>query len=228
MNGIMESFEYVGLLMPSLLAGTWETVKLFVVTLLLSLPLGLPFALGGNCRFKILRGLCKTYIWIFRGTPLLLQLFFFYYFLPIWFGSAFRFDVFTTAAFTFILNYAAYFAEIYRGGINSIDKGQYEAAHSLGLSKGQTMMGIILPQTMKCVLPPVSNEAIVLIKDTALVSCIGVADLMKNASSAMNRDVNATAYLIAAIIYLIFTFLLTLLSNYLERRFSMYDAKEEN
>jgi polar amino acid transport system permease protein len=227
MDGLMETFEYVGVLMPSLLQGTWETVKLFVVTLLLSLPLGLPFALGGNSRFRILRAISKTYIWIFRGTPLLLQLFFFYYFLPIWFGEAFRFDVFTTAAFTFILNYAAYFAEIYRGGINSIDRGQYEAAHSLGLSKSQTMLGIILPQTMKCVLPPVSNEAIVLIKDTALVSCIGVADLMKNASSAMNRDVNATAYLIAAIIYLIFTFLLTLLSNYLERRYSVYDAKED-
>ena len=126
-----------------------------------------------------------------------------------------------------MLNYAAYFAEIYRGGINSIDRGQYEAAHSLGLSKRQTMLGIILPQTMKTILPPVSNEAIVLIKDTALVSVIGVADLMKASTSAVNRDVDPMAYLIAAIIYLIFTFLLTLLSNYLERRFSIYDAKED-
>lgn len=227
MTNLMETLNYAGVLMPSLLEGAWETVKLFVATLLLSLPLGLPFALGGNSRFRILRSICKTYIWIFRGTPLLLQLFFFYFFLPIWFGSAFRFDVFTTATFTFVLNYAAYFAEIYRGGINSIDKGQYEAAHSLGLSKSQTMFGIILPQTMKCVLPPVSNEAIVLIKDTALVSVMGVADLMKASTSAVNRDVKPLAYLIAAIIYLIFTFLLTLLSNYLERRFSVYDAKED-
>lgn len=227
MTNLMETMNYIGVLMPSLLEGAWETVKLFVATLLLSLPLGLPFALGGNCRFRILRAICKTYIWIFRGTPLLLQLFFFYFFLPMWFGDAFRFDVFTTATFTFVLNYAAYFAEIYRGGINSIDKGQYEAAHSLGLSKSQTMFGIILPQTMKCVLPPVSNEAIVLIKDTALVSVMGVADLMKASTSAVNRDVNPLAYLIAAIIYLIFTFLLTLLSNYLERRFSVYDAKED-
>lgn len=227
MTNLMETMNYVGVLMPSMLEGAWETIKLFVATLLLSLPLGLPFALGGNCRFRILRAICKTYIWIFRGTPLLLQLFFFYFFLPMWFGDAFRFDVFTTATFTFVLNYAAYFAEIYRGGINSIDKGQYEAAHSLGLSKSQTMMGIILPQTMKCVLPPVSNEAIVLIKDTALVSVMGVADLMKVSSSAVNRDVKPLAYLIAAIIYLIFTFLLTLLSNYLERRFSVYDAKED-
>lgn len=223
----METLQYIGVLMPSLLEGAWETVKLFVATLVLSLPLGLPFALGGNCRFKVLKALCKTYIWIFRGTPLLLQLFFFYFFLPIWFGETFRFDAFTTATITFVLNYAAYFAEIYRGGINSIDKGQYEAAHSLGLSRTQTMFGIILPQTMKTILPPVSNEAIVLIKDTALVSTIGVADIMKASTSAVNRDINPLAYLVAAIIYLIFTFLLTLLSNYLERRFSKYDAKEE-
>ena len=225
MTEFMETIEYVGVLMPSLMEGAWETVKLFVATLVLSLPLGLPFALGGNSRFRILRALSKTYIWIFRGTPLLLQLFFFYFFLPIAFGI--RLDVFTTAVLTFVLNYAAYFAEIYRGGINSIDKGQYEAAHSLGLSRGQTMFGIILPQTMKTILPPVSNEAIVLIKDTALVSTIGVADLMKASTSAVNRDVDPLAYLIAAIIYLIFTFLLTLLSNYLEKRFSVYDAKED-
>lgn len=220
-----ETLSYVGVLMPSLLIGALETVKLFVVTLVLSLPLGLPFALGGNCRFRVLRFICKTYIWIFRGTPLLLQLFFFYFFLPITFGI--RFSAFTTATITFVLNYAAYFAEIYRGGINSIDKGQYEAAHSLGLSRSQTTFGIILPQTMKTVLPPVSNEAIVLIKDTAMVSVMGVGELMKAANSAVNRDVNSTAFLIAAIIYLLFTFLLTLLSNYLERRFSKYDAKGE-
>ena len=222
---LQENLAYAGVLMPTLLTGAWYTVKLFVVTLILSIPQGLPFALGGNCRFRILRFLCKTYIWIFRGTPLLLQLFFFYFFIPIAFGI--RFSAFTTATITFVLNYAAYFAEIYRGGINSIDKGQYEAAHSLGLSRSQTTFGIILPQTMKAVLPPVSNEAIVLIKDTALVSVMGVGELMKAANSAVNRDVNSTAYLIAAIIYLIFTFLLTLLSSYLERRFSKYDAKEE-
>ena len=221
----METLQYVWTLMPALGEGAWETVKLFVATLVLSLPLGLPFALGSNSRFKILQAICKIYIWIFRGTPLLLQLFFFYFFLPIAFDI--RMDAFSTATLTFVLNYAAYFAEIYRGGINSIDRGQYEAAHSLGLSKGQTMMGIILPQTMKTILPPVSNEAIVLIKDTALVSCIGVADLMKASESAVNRDVNAMAYLVAAVIYLIFTFLLTLLSNYLERRYSVYDAKED-
>lgn len=222
---LQETLSYVGVLMPSLLLGAWYTLKLFVITLVLSLPLGLPFALGGNSRFRILRALCKTYIWIFRGTPLILQLFFFYFFIPITFGV--KFSAFTTATLTFVLNYAAYFAEIYRGGINSIDSGQYEAAHSLGLSKNQTTFGIILPQAMKCVLPPVSNEAIVLIKDTALVSVIGAGELMKASTAAVNRDVNTMAYLVAAIIYLLFTFLLTLLSSYLERRFSRYDAREE-
>ena len=222
---LQETLEYAVVLMPSLLTGAWCTLKLFIVTLVLSLPLGLPFALGINSRVWVLRTIAKIYIWIFRGTPLLLQLFFFYFFIPITFDI--RFSAFTTATITFVLNYAAYFAEIYRGGINSIDKGQYEAAHSLGLSKTQTTLGIILPQTMKSVLPPVSNEAIILIKDTALVSTIGVLELMKASSSAVNRDVNSLAFLLAAIIYLIFTFLLTLLSNYLERRFSAYDAKEE-
>jgi len=134
---------------------------------------------------------------------------------------------FTTAAITFIFNYAAYFAEIYRGGINSIDRGQYEAAHSLGISKKQTMFSIIIPQTMKVVLPPISNEAIVLIKDTALVSVLAIAELMKVSKGIANKDVNMLAYVIAALIYLLFTFVLTLLVKYLEKRFSKYDNKEE-
>ena len=134
---------------------------------------------------------------------------------------------FTTAAITFIFNYAAYFAEIYRGGINSIDRGQYEAAHSLGISKKQTMFSIIIPQTMKVVLPPISNEAIVLIKDTALVSVLAIAELMKVSKGIANKDVNMLAYVIAALIYLLFAFVLTLLVKYLEKRFSKYDNKEE-
>lgn len=219
-----ETLEYVLVLMPSLLQGAWITVQLFVLTLLLSIPLGLPFALGSNSRFILLRFLCKTYIWLFRGTPLMLQLFFFYFFLPIAFNI--RMSSFVTAVITFVLNYAAYLAEIYRAGIESIDKGQYEAAQSLGLTPFQTMFGIIIPQTIKRVLPPVSNEAITLIKDTALVSVIAVGELLKAAKGAVNRDVNVTAYAIAAGIYLIFTFLLTLLSRYLERKFSKHEGKE--
>ena len=157
----------------------------------------------------------------------MLQLFFFYFFLIPLINrtTSLQIDEFATALITFSLNYAAYFAEIYRGGIESIDRGQYEAAKSLGLTKRQTMFGIILPQTVKRVLPPISNEAITLIKDTALVSVISVGELLKATRGAVNRDVNPTAYLIAALIYLFFTFLLTMLSRYLEKRYSKYDVK---
>ena len=204
------------------------TVEIFFITLLFSLPLGLPFALGSNCKIAPVRWVCKTYIWIMRGTPLMLQLFFFYFFLPIMLQSFnFALDRLPTAIITFVLNYAAYFAEIYRAGIESIDKGQYEAAKSLGISPTRTLFGIILPQTFKRVLPPVSNETITLIKDTALVSVISVGELMKASQGIVNRDSNAIAYLIAAIIYLLFTFLLTMLSRYLEKRFSRHEAKED-
>ncbi|QIB70802.1 amino acid ABC transporter permease [Aminipila butyrica] len=216
--------NYVGVLMPTLLQGAWVTVKLFAFTLILALPLGLPFALGSNSKFAPFRWISKTYIWIFRGTPLMLQLFFFYFYIPIVMDV--RLDAFTTAVITFVLNYASYLAEIYRGGIESIDKGQYEAAQSLGLDRRQTMFGIILPQTVKRVLPSVSNEAITLIKDTALVSVLSVGELLKASRGAVNRDVNATAFVIAAIIYLIFTFLLTLLTGYLERHYSKYEGHE--
>lgn len=225
MNVIQEMSSYSAEILPALLRGAVVSVQLFLCTLIFALPLGLPIALGADHRFKLLKGICNIYIWIFRGTPLMLQLFFFYFFLPIYLGVSI--DAFETAVITFVLNYAAYFAEIYRGGMRSIDRGQYEAAHSLGLSKVQTMMGIILPQTMKCVLPPISNEAITLVKDTALVSALSVSELLKASTSAVNRDSNMTAYFLAAVIYLIFTFLLTLLTKYLEKHFSRYDAKEE-
>ena len=211
--------------LPFMLKGSVLTVELFVLTLVLSLPLGLPFALGSNSRFKPLSFLCKVYVWIFRGTPLLLQLFFFYFFFPLKLGV--KISAFTAVVLTYVLNYAAYFAEIYRGGINSIDRGQYEAAHALGLSRGQTMSDIILPQTMKAILPPTVNEAITLVKDTALASTLAVTDLMKATTSAVNRMTDMTPFFFAAIIYLIMTFVLTLIAGKLEKYFSRYDAKEE-
>lgn len=155
----------------------------------------------------------------------MLQLWFFYFLFPFQFGITL--DAFTTIVITYVLNYAAYFAEIYRGGINSIDRGQYEAAHALGLSKRQTMSDIILPQTMKAILPPVVNETITLVKDTALASALGVIELMKATNSAVNRMTDLTPFFYAAIIYLIMTFILTLIAGRLEKYFSRYDAKEE-
>ena len=211
--------------LPFMLEGAIVTVELFVLTLVISLPLGLPIALGSNSRIKPLSFLCKVYVWIFRGTPLLLQLFFFYFFFPLVLDI--QMNAFITVVFTYVLNYAAYFAEIYRGGINSIDRGQYEAAHALGLSRRQTMGDIILPQTMKAILPPVVNEAITLVKDTALASSLPVIELMKATNSAVNRMTDMTPFFFAAIIYLIMTFVLTVIAGRLERQFSRYDAKGE-
>ena len=211
--------------MPFMLEGSIVTIELFVLTLVLSLPLGLPVALGINSRIKPLSFICKVYVWIFRGTPLLLQLFFFYFFFPLVLNV--QLDVFFTVVMTYVLNYAAYFAEIYRGGINSIDRGQYEAAHALGLTKRQTMIDIVLPQTMKAILPPVVNEAIKLVKDTALASTLPVIELMKATNSAVNRMTDMTPFFFAAIIYLIMTFVLTIIAGRLEKYFSRYDAREE-
>ena len=211
--------------LPFMLQGAVVTIELFALTIVISLPLGLPIALGSNSRIKPLSIICKIYVWIFRGTPLLLQLYFFYFFFPLVLNI--QMNAFVTVVLTYVLNYAAYFAEIYRGGINSIDRGQYEAAHALGLSKRQTMGDIILPQTMKAILPPVVNETITLVKDTALASSLPVIELMKATNSAVNRMTDMTPFFFAAIIYLIMTFVLTVVAGRLEKHFSRYDAKED-
>lgn len=212
-------------MMPVLAAGAVITVKLFIATLVISLPLGLPFALGENSRVLPIRWFSKFYVFVFRGSPLLLQLFFFYFLFPFVFN--YHISAMNAAILTFSLNYAAYFAEIYRGGINSIDRGQYEASYSLGLTKGQTMKGIILPQMMRVVLPPIGNEMIVLVKDTALVSAIGVTDLLKVSRGIVNREVNMLAYIVAVGIYLLMTFVLTVILTRVEKHFSKYDEVEE-
>ncbi len=199
------------------------TIELFILTLAISLPLGLPVALGSNSHLKPLSFLCKVYVWVFRGTPLLLQLYFFYFFFPLVLDI--QTSPFFTVVLAYVLNYAAYFAEIYRGGINSIDSGQYDAAHALGLSKGQTMIDIILPQTMKAILPPTVNEAITLVKDTALASTLPIIDLMKATNSAVNRNTDMTPFFFAALLYLLMTFVLTIIAGRLEKHFSRYDAK---
>ena len=163
---------------------------------------------------------------IFRGTPLLLQLWFFYYLFPMYLGI--QVDEFETAAFAFVLNYAAYFAEIYRGGINSIDKGQYEAAFALGVPRWRTMKDIILPQAMKAMLPPIANEAIVLIKDTALASAITLMDIMKVSQAVVSRNSDIKIFLYAAVIYLILTGITTIIAKRIEKRFSRHVQREEN
>lgn len=216
--------EYIQVLLPALLQGTKQTLTIFFFTLVFALPLGLPIAFGAMSRFAPLKWLSKAYVWVFRGTPLMLQIFFFYYCMPI--ITPLKMDRLTTAIFTFVLNYAAYFAEIYRGGIQSIERGQREAAKSLGFSPWQTMRMIIIPQAVRRVIPPISNEVITLIKDTALVYVIGVPELLKAAKDANNRDVDPTAYFLAALIYLALTFVLTVISQRMEKRFSRHERED--
>lgn len=216
--------HYLDIILPVLLEGTLQTLKIFGLTLVMAIPLGLPLALSAMSRNRLLSFVASSYIWLFRGTPLLLQLFFVYFGLPS-FGIVL--DRFPAAITAFVLNYAAYFAEIYRGGIQSIEKGQYEAAKASGISRWQTMRFIIIPQTIKRIIPPVANETITLIKDTALVAAISVPELLKSARDAVNRDANTFAYIVAAAIYLILTFLLTLLSKQLETHFSRHEAEGE-
>jgi polar amino acid transport system permease protein len=213
-----ENLDYIVRIFPALYEGLKVSLHIFIFTIVFSIPLGLPLALGSITKILPIRWLCRLYILVFRGTPLMLQLFFFYFFLPITCGITL--DAIPTAILTFVLNYAAYFAEIYRGGIESIDNGQHQAAKSLGISKIRTMFGIIIPQAVKRVLPPIANETITLVKDTSLVYVIGVGELMKAAKGAVNRDQKLWAYAIAALIYLLLTLLLTMLFKALEKYFS--------
>ena len=190
--------------------------------MLVSIPIGLLLSFTRVGRSRILKGVVGAYVWVMRGTPLLLQLYFFCYgitFLP-GIGDYLVMDRFQAAILAFILNYAAYFCEIFRGGILSVDKGQYEAAKVLGYSKWQTTTKIVIPQMLKVCLPPVSNECITLVKDTALVTAIGVTEILYFAKASVNRDVNATAYLVAAAFYLLMTYGLTKLFQYLEKKYS--------
>ena len=216
------SADYLLQLCGSLAGGLKYTVSLFFITVLVSIPIGLLLSFTRVGRSRVLKGVVGAYVWVMRGTPLLLQLYFFCYgitFLP-GLGDYLVMDRFQAAILAFILNYAAYFCEIFRGGILSVDKGQYEAAKVLGYSKWQTTTKIVIPQMLKVCLPPVSNECITLVKDTALVTAIGVTEILYFAKASVNRDVNATAYLVAAAFYLLMTYGLTKLFQYLEKKYS--------
>ncbi len=210
--------------LPSLLNATLMTLKIFVLTAILSLIIGFPIAILRNSNIKILRFITWIYISIFRGTPLLLQLFFFYFFLPGIIGV--YLTAFEAVIISFTLNYAAYFAEIYRGGINSIDHGQFEASFTLGISKIRTYKDIVIPQMMRGVIPAIFNEIIVLIKDTALASVLPIIELMKATNSAVSRTSKVEPFLLAAIIYLLITFVITIVGNRIEKYYSSFSVKE--
>ncbi len=212
--------SYLANIIPQMLEGAVTTGQIFAITLCLSLPIGMLLALCRLSSFMPLQKLVAFYVWVLRGTPLMLQLLFFYFALP---SVGIRFEDFTAAMLGFVLNYSAYFCEIFRAGIQAIPVGQYEAAHTLGMSYVQTMRRIILPQVLRIILPPVSNETITLVKDTSLVYVLAMNDLMRTARNLVQRDFDITPFLVAGCFYLLATLLLTILFNHLERRFSRYD-----
>mgnify|MGYP000408216018 CR=1 FL=1 len=234
---LLEIFAQVG-------EGMGNSILIFVLTLVFSLPLGLLVAFGRMNRWAPLAGLKKSkspfwrkaaefrpvqlllklFISILRGTPLMLQLMVVYY------GPYYIFKVpitleyqFYAVIIAFAVNYAAYFAEIYRSGIESMPVGQYEAAKVLGYNKGQTFFRIILPQVIRIILPPISNETITLVKDTSLVYVLAMNDLMRTARNLVQRDFSITPFIVAAVFYLLATLILTLVFERLEKRFSRYD-----
>ena len=211
--------EYVAQIMPALLAGTWMTLKIFFWTIVFALPLGIFVALGEMSKIKPIKWLVEFYVWIMRGTPLLLQLIFVFYGFPI---LHIVFPRYQAALFAFVLNYAAYFAEIFRGGMQSIDEGQFEAAKVLRLTPFQTMMKIIIPQVMKIVLPSIGNEVINLIKDSSLVYVIGLGDLLRAGNVAMARDVTLVPLLLVGAIYLLLISVCAFAQKKIEKHFSYY------
>lgn len=189
-----------------MLEGSQITLEIFCVTLVLALPLGMLVALGRLSPVRPLSRLLELYIWLMRGTPLMLQLLFVYFALPM---VGIRLPDIVAALLAFTLNYAAYFAEIFRAGISSVPKGQYEAAKTLGMSYPLTMRRIIFPQVLRIVLPPVSNETINLVKDTSLVYILAMNDLLRVARTIVQREFDMTPFLIAAVFYLVMTAALT-------------------
>lgn len=213
--------DYWSSVIMPMLEGAQMTLLLFFIAIIVSVPIGFLLTLAINSKVKPLSWLATIYVTIMRGTPLLLQLLIICFGLPMipGIGEYLTIDRFAAACLGFILNYAAYFAEIFRGGLLSIDKGQYEAAKVLGLSKSQTTRKIILPQMFRVALPSVANESITLIKDTALLYAVAVPELLHFAETAVNRDFSIVPYFIAGIIYLIMTIILTIFFKWLERRF---------
>lgn len=215
------SVDYIISILKPMLEGAQATVLLFIIAIVVSIPLGFLLTLAISSSIKPIAWLASCYVYIMRGTPLLLQLLFICFGLPMipGIGEYLVLDRFVAASLGFILNYAAYFAEIFRGGLLAIDKGQYEASQVLGLSKWQTTTRVVLPQMFRIALPAVANESVTLVKDTALLYAVAVPELLHFAQTAVNRDFTIMPFFIAGIIYLIMTLLLTALFKWLERRF---------
>lgn len=205
----------------SLLEGFGMTLKIFVLTLVFAIPLGLLISFGAMSKFRPLKWLIKTFVWIIRGTPLMLQL------IIIYFGPGLLFDWellprFAAVMVAFVINYACYFSEIFRGGIEAIPKGQYEAGQVLGMTKSQIFFKVLLLQVIKRIVPPMSNEIITLVKDTALARTISVYEIIWNAQVYIKSAGLIWPLFYTGVYYLAFCGILTLLFGYLERKLDYF------
>ena len=206
--------------LPLLLAGAGVTIEITAIAVGLGFIFGLITSVCRLSGVKILQVIAVCYVNIIRGTPMLVQIFLIYFALPM---VGIKLSDLTAALFAFTLNYAAYFAEIFRAGIQSINRGQYEAAKTLGMSYPQTMQRIILPQVIRRVLPPISNETINLVKDTSLIYILAMNDLLRVARTIVQREFDMTPFIIAGIFYLGMTLVLTAIFKNLEKKYAAYD-----
>ena len=224
------NFENYKKMLLAMLEGSVTSLEVFAFTLLFAIPLALPIAFGRMSKNKLLSGSVNVFLLIIRGTPLMLQLLIVYFgpgLFVRWLESfgytlAFRWDRFTAAIVALSINYAAYFAEIYRGGISSIPKGQYEAAKVLGYKSNQTFFRIVLPQVIKRIIPAMGNEVITLVKDTALVSVIGVAELLMVAKERQSALFSFTPLFIAGVFYFVMNWGVSFCFNKIEKKLSYY------
>ena len=203
-----------------LLAGFWETIKVFILTLVFSLPLGLVICFGSMSRFSLLRWLSRGFVWIIRGSPLMLQL------IIIFYGPGLLFEIppmprFTATIVAFSINYACYFSEIYRGGIESIPQGQYEAGQVLGMTRGQIFWKVVLLQVIKRITAPMGNEVITLVKDTSLARIIGIYELIWAGESFIKKGL-LWPLLFTGVFYLVFSGVLTVLFANLEKKLDYF------
>ena len=210
--------DYILRILPNMFAGLGVSAQIFLITIVLSLPIGILLALVRISKVAVFRKLAEIYIYVMRGTPLMLQIMFIYYGLPLMLNV--QISDFPAAILAFVANYAAYFAEIFRGGIQSIPKGQYEGAKVLGFTYRQTMWHIVLPQVVKRVIPPLGNETITLLKDTSLVYILAMNDLMRVTRAFVQRDFDTMPFLVAAVFYLVCTAILTKILAYVEKRYA--------
>ena len=218
----MDLLAYMLQIAPAIAGGFQVTLSLFFIVIILSVPGGLLLALLRLSTNRVVTTIVDAYVYVMRGTPLMLQILLIYYGLPFMIDG-FELTDMTAAVLSFVLNYIAYLCEIFRSGIQSIPKGQYEGAKVLGFTYMQTMYKIILPQVIKRVLPPLANETITLLKDTSLVYVLAMNDILRITRSIVQRDFDITAFIVAGVFYLAMTFVLTKLYQYLERRMEMYE-----